>query len=237
MMRFIQCMKLDIQLQARNYLYHVVAVLAVLVGVGLRYAFDQTLLRQVLPAFFLFVSAGTGYMFIAALILFEKREKTLTGLVVTPLRPVEYINAKLITLTALGIGEGLIVLAISYLFRFGFDFNLALFVGGILSLTLINTMAGLIMVARYDSINNFLMPTFLFAAVTQLPFTAALGWWEPVFFYAIPTFPPLVLLLGAFDTLSLGESVYGVVGSLAVMAGLYYWCQIAFDRHIMQKLG
>ena len=236
-MRLVQSMKLDVQLQARNYLYQIVVVLAILAGLGIWYFFDQDYLGRVIPAFFLFVSAGTGYMFIAALVLFEKRENTLMGLVVTPLRPSEYIQSKLITLTALGIGESLIVLVLAYVVWYGFGFNVALFLIGIIGLTVINTLFGLIIVVRYDSINNFLMPTLLFAGITQMPFTAAFGLWEPVFFYAIPTFPPLLLLLGAFNPITTGQIIYGVVGTIAVTAGLYWWGQVAFDRHIMQKLG
>lgn len=236
-MRLLQSMKLDVQLQARNYLYQIVFVLAVFAGLGLWYFFDEPLLGRVLPAFFLFVSAGTGYMFVAALVLFEKRENTLKGLVVTPLRPSEYIQSKLITLTALGVGESLIVLILAYVVWYGLGFNILLFLVGVIGLTLINTLAGLIIVVRYDSINNFLMPTLLFAAVTQIPFTAAFGLWEPFFFYALPTFPPLLLVLGAFDPISTGQLVYGVVGTAVVIGLLYWWSQIAFDRHIMQKLG
>ena len=234
MSRFTQSLQLDTKLQTKNQLYAITVGAAVAVGVALGYFFSQESLKIVIPIFFLFAAAGTGYLFVAALILFEKQEHTLDALIVTPLRPNEYLSSKVLSLSLLAFIEGGIILGIAWAFWYGFDFGWPWLFAGLVSMQVIMTIIGIIVVVRYDRINDFLMPTLLIAMISQLPVLAAIGLWEPFIFYMIPTYPPFLLMRAAYESIPTWQIIYGIVASAAWIGGLYYWAFKAFDKHIIQ---
>lgn len=234
MNRLLQTMRLDIILQARNYYYHISLGLVLFLGGTLGYFFTAEQLTYALPVAYLFGLGGATYIFLAALVLFEKQERTLTGLVLTPLRPREYINAKLITLTILGLCESVGILLVSY----GWGVNWLWLMVGLVGMGLVYCLLGLVVAVRYDTINEFLMPTLLINIVLQLPFVAVLGWWFTPLFYLLPTYPPLLLLTAAFDpqAATVGQMVYGVVGTTAAITALYIWGQRSFQHHVVERM-
>ena len=98
-----------------------------------------------------------GFYFIAALILLERDEGTLTAQSVSPLRSMEYLLSKAISLALLALVENTVIV----LLFIGFDFNWGLMILGLLTCVLIYLSLGLVMVAQFDSLNGFLMPSVL----------------------------------------------------------------------------
>ena len=235
MTRLTQSISLDTRLQTKNQLYSITVGAALAVGVCLGYFFNQEALKFAIPIFFLFASSGTGYLFVAALILFEKQERTLDALIVTPLRPDEYLSSKIISLSVLAIVEISVILVAGWIIWYGpAGVNWIWLILGTLCMQIMMTILGIIVVVRYDRINDFLMPTLLVAFVTQIPFLAGLNIWEPFFFYLIPTYPPFLMLLAAFNPIESWQLIYGIVGSIAWIAIFYFWARSAFDKHIIQ---
>ena len=235
MTRLTQSIRLDTRLQTKNQLYSITIGAAVAVGLVLGYFFSQEALKLAIPIFFLFASSGTGYLFVAALILFEKQERTLDALIVTPIRPNEYLSAKIISLSILALLEIGVILVTSWIIWYGpAGINWLWLVLGTMLMQIIMTILGIIVVVRYDRINDFLMPTLLVAFVTQIPFLAALNIWEPAFFYLIPTYPAFLLLLAAFEPIPTWQLAYGLIGSAVWIAIFYKWATRAFERHIIQ---
>ncbi|MFT5196882.1 MAG: fluoroquinolone transport system permease protein [Candidatus Promineifilaceae bacterium] len=235
MTRLTHSISLDTRLQTKNQLYSITIGSALAVGAALGYFFSQESLKFAIPIFFLFASSGTGYLFVAALILFEKQEHTLDALIVTPLRPNEYLSSKIISLSLLALLEiGMILIAAWIIWYGAADINWIWLILGVLFMQCMMTILGIIVVVRYDRINDFLMPTLLVAFVTQLPFLAGLNIWQPFFFYLIPTFPPFLLLLAAFNPIPIWQLAYGVIGSLIWTVLFYVWANRAFEKHIIQ---
>ncbi|MEM7802302.1 MAG: hypothetical protein AAF633_24125 [Chloroflexota bacterium] len=234
MSRLLNSIRLDTQLQVRNQLYNIVIPIAILFGLGMAYFFTQDQLHIGIPVLFLLATAGTGYIFAAAMILFEKQEHTLDALVVTPLRPREYLNAKIISMTNIALVEGIVLIICAYIIWYGFDFNSPLYLLGCILLQIMFTIVGIIVVVRYDKINDFLMPSGLIAIVAELPTLALLIDWEPIWFYLIPTYPPLLVIWAAFEPLPTGQILFGIVGSLVWIAIFYVWAERAFYRHIIK---
>ena len=136
----------------------------------------------------------TAYFFVAALILFEKSEGTLQALAMTPLRPTEVILARITTLVVLGWLEGLIIVLILAGLEFNFVwFTLSLFIAGFQYVLL-----GIILVARYDSINTFLIPGGIFIAPLSLPLLPYYGIWESALWMLHPMGATVYLLKAAF---------------------------------------
>lgn len=234
MTRLLSSIRLDSQLQVKNQLYNITIAVAVLFGLGSTYFFTQEQLGIAIPSLFLLASAGTGYLFIGALILFEKQEGTLEGLIITPLRPREYLNAKIITMTALALVEAIFLIVTAYIIWYGVDFNIGLYFLGCALTQMMFTIFGIIVVVRYDKINDFLMPSAAIAIVAQLPVLAPLVGWEPFWFYLIPTYPPFLLIWGAFQPQPVAQLAFGVIGGLMWIGLFYLWAERAFDRHVIK---
>lgn len=231
MKRLLSTMRLDLTLQFRNGFYYVSAGLVLLLVVALRQFFDRAGLALVLPVFYLLALAGTTYIFIAGMILFEKGQRTLEGVIVTPLRSDEYLISKLITLTGLALIESLLIVLLTY----GLGFDPWLLLGGIASMALIYGLASLIVVARYDSVTDFLIPSMLLLLLLQLNFIDYFDIWSSPLFYLFPTQPPLLLMRAAFAPIATWQLIYAIVGTALWSVVGYIWAKHAFERYIVRQ--
>ena len=234
MTRLTHTIQLDAKIQARNYYYHIAVGMALATAVLFWWIFGRVELSYVIPMFFLFGIGGTTLLLVGALVLFEKRENTLQSLVVTPLRPTEYINSKIISLSLLAILEATLITLLSYVVRYGLDFNLLLLAAGAIVTGAMHTLIGLILVVRHQQINSFLLPLVAVALVLQLPAANLFGFtFYP--FYLIPTQGPLLLLQAAFqpEAVATWQLLFGLVASAGWLVVFYVWALRAFEKHIL----
>lgn len=232
MRRFISTMGLDVRLQFRYGLYLAGLFVAVTTIVALK-LIPKMDFGFLLPAFLFFSVNVTTFYFIAGQVLFEKGEGTLEPLVVTPLRTGEYLGSKVITLTFLALWESLAIVV----FIFGLDFNFLLLISGITLMGAIYCLIGFILIARYDSINRFLMPSSLFVIFLQLPIIDYLGLWESRLFYVFPLQAPLMVMKAAFVPIETWQLVYGVLYSVFWIGALYFLAQRTFLSFIIRGEG
>ena len=110
--RLASMLEWDVRLQVRYGFYAVYAVVTVLYVLGLTQVPDEyeslalTLVVFSDPAFL-------GFYFIAALVLFEKREGVVDAFTVSPLSGVEYLLSKTLSLTLLAVTASLVVALLS----------------------------------------------------------------------------------------------------------------------------
>lgn len=232
MSRFVSTVRLDL-LQQLRYGFYYAAGFVTLLWIALLYALPETV-EEVAVTFVVFTDiAAVGYVFIAGTVLFEKGEKTLFALLSTPLRFREYLASKLATLTALAIVMSLVVIGVGY----GFVFDPALLVLGVLFTSLISLLVGFIFVAPFDSISEYLIPGQLPTLLIVAPLVYFFGIWESPIFYLIPTQGSLLLLGGAFGITQLlaWQIVYAVLYQLLWVAGLTLLARRVFDRYIVAR--
>ena len=106
------------------------------------------------------------FYFMAGLVLLEKGEGTMEAQVVTPLRPWEFMAAKVLSLGLLSLLESLLVVVVVS----GVGFNWILLVLGILMLVGIYALYGFFVVSRYDSIGEFILPSVVWTMIRiELP--------------------------------------------------------------------
>lgn len=236
MTRLASTLRLDVQLQARSWLYSIGIVAAVFMGGVCAYFLDREMLRFILPSMLVLGMGNTTYMFVAGMVLFEKGEQTFDAQIVTPLRVREYLASKALTLTGFAMVESAIVLAIAY--GFG-GFRPLPLVTGLAVLGLLFTLCGLIQVVRYDSVTDFLMPAaFLVGTFAALPVFGSLRLWSTPLWYLWPTQPPLIFLEAAFlRPVAAWQLVYAVVYSAVCLVVAAWWAQRAFERFIVGKAG
>jgi fluoroquinolone transport system permease protein len=171
------------------------------------------------------------FYYIAGLVLLEKGEGTLEAQVVTPLRTSEYLLSKLVTLVALSLVENLLIIGLWA----GFGFRLLPLVLGILLASVLYILVGFITVTRYDSINEFLMPSVVIVTLLLIPLADAFGLVSSPLFYLHPVQAPLMLMRAAVQPVGIGVIIYGLLYS-AISVGLaFILSQRAFHRFVVVK--
>jgi fluoroquinolone transport system permease protein len=211
--RLIHTLRWDITLQARNGFY-LVTGLVLIMWAALIIPLPQIDMDWLLPPLILSNLVVGGFYFVAAIVLLERAEGSLLARAVTPLRPYEYLEARLLSLSLLALVENLGLTLILH----GFGFAPLPMAGGVMLGTVLFCLVGLIVVARYDSINTFLLPSVAVTVLLVLPTIAALADWESPLLLLHPLEPAMRLMQGAFRPLATWELiyclVYGVLGCL-----------------------
>ena len=234
MNRFTAALRTDVITQVRNRLYIIGPVASILFAIFAGLVSNPSNYFRAIPVFLLLVVGGTTLMYVAAMILFEKDEGTLSAVTVSPLRTWEYLLSKVVSLSLLALLESLILIGLVTRFQ---GSNLLLLVFGNLVIGIIYTLIGIVMIVRYRSITDFLVPLLVVALVLQLPVLYFLGLIESPLLLIIPSSAPTMLIQSAWVPLTTGQWVYALVYSLALVVGLSIWAYRAFYRHIIMKVG
>ncbi len=231
-MRVLSSLRWESTLQHRHGFYYV-SGLVVAIMAGLLTQVSDASIPTLMPGFFVNALFITTFYFMAALVLLEKGEGTLEGLVVTPIRPEEYLTVKVVTLTALALIENLLILIVGY----GLDFNPLWLVIGLVGMSIIYALVGFISVARFDSINEFILPSIAIMLLLALPMIDHFGLWRSVIWYLHPVQPGLVLMRAAFGSVPAWQIAYGLLGSIFWCGLIFWWARRVFDRFIVRTAG
>jgi fluoroquinolone transport system permease protein len=226
-------MRLDGKVQARSRLYHIGIGLAIVLGVTARLLLEENALRASLPILILLGMGNTTYVFVAGMILFEKSERTLDAIIVSPLSVPVYLSSKIITLTGFAMVETAILVAIS-LGVVGFNpWLLAL---GAATIGVMYCLTGLIQIVRYRSVTDWLMPgAVVVGIIPGLPIFDMLNIWPSPLWYLIPTYAPLLILTAAFRSITTWEWVYAIGYSALIIGVGLVLARSEFTKHIVRR--
>lgn len=232
MSRLLATLRWDATLQVRYKLYAVSVFVVLFLGGALQFLPAAVRVEALVPAFLVGNLMVTTFYFVCALVLLEKADGVLTALVVTPLREAEYLLSKMLTLTALALAENVLVIALLFeIERWGF------LLAGAALLSAFYVFAGFIFVARYNSINEMLMPSVLVITACMLPLLPHFGLTSRLPFLLHPVEPMMVLLRASYTPASGGLIAYGFAGSLVWVAVSFVWARQRFERFIVQASG
>lgn len=232
MKRLLSAVRWEMRLQFRHGFYYA-ALFVVVVMVGVLRPLRLPNWELLFPAVILqSVLIGT-YYFMAGLVLLEKGEGTLEGLVVTPLRQGEYLAAKVVTLTGLAMVENMVLVTAVY----GRLYNSLLLLAGVALLGSFYALFGFITVARYDSINSFLFPSFFYTAVLTIPLVDYFGLWTSPLIYLHPMQAALLLLKAAFQPVAAWQLAYGILYGALWIGLAYEWSRRVFYRFVILQPG
>lgn len=222
----------DARLQFRQGFYYVALFVAVLFIIGLQYVPDHYL-PLAMPVLVMGNMTMNTFYFLAALVLLEKDDGVLEGLVLTPLRRGEYLWSKLLTLALLTLLEnGVIVTAVV-----GPHYHPFLLATGILLLSFINALYSFIVVIRYESVNSFIFPSVFWTMLLSIPLLQYFGLVNTHLMYLHPVQAPLVLLTGAFQPMGGWLWIYGIGYALMWVGLLYMFAKRAFTRFVILPRG
>ena len=115
MTRLLSVMKIDVLVQVRNHLYTIGIVAAAITAGMVAWLSSADQLFSIVPTLLLLVVGGTTFLYVGALIFFEKYKGTLNATIVSPVRPSEYLWSKIITLTGLATLESTIMVGVAML--------------------------------------------------------------------------------------------------------------------------
>lgn len=188
MLRLIHFSLWQVRLLAR---YQILMVAFVIAGV-------YTLAFKLIPALqidpvliYLIFSDPTaiGFIFIGAMILFEKTDQTLPAQVITPLKPSEFLWSKALALLIPTIICSLVMMIAAK----GIHFRVILFLLNITLTSLLFTFLGIAGVMRVKTFNQYIIVIPVFIAPTSLPLLNFFGLTHLKVLYIIPTQASLYL--------------------------------------------
>jgi fluoroquinolone transport system permease protein len=232
MTRLLSIARWDVQLQFRNGFYYVSAITAVFFVLLLK-QFSNVELGFWWPAIITGNLTINAFYFMAGLVLLEKGEGTMEAQIVTPLRPWEILGSKVLTLGLLSLFETLAMIVILQ----GVNFNWFLLVTGIVLYIAMLSLYGFIVVARYDSISEFILPSAVWTIGFSLPLLYYFDIWRSWIMFLHPLQGILILLQSAFASVPAWQTVYSYAYSI-LWTGIFMWLSLrAFRKFVVVKEG
>jgi fluoroquinolone transport system permease protein len=189
MMRLAATVGTDLRLQLRNGFYLASAFIVVFSIVLLRWLPPETA-RLILPVVLIENVLANSFYFVSGLLLLERVEGTFAAQSVTPLRVNEYLASKVGTLTLLSLAESLPIAGAVL----GIGPWLPPMAAGVALAAVSFCLVGIALVLRYDSINEFMMPTVLYTFLLTLPIFGVFGVGAPSWYLPHPIQGPLSLM-------------------------------------------
>lgn len=189
MTRLAATLRIDARIQFRNGFYAATA-LVVVCSILLLLWLPADTAAPLLPVVLLANVVVNTFYFVSGLLLLEKNEGTVAAQSVTPLRGGEYLASKVLTLTGLSLVEsGLIAAAVV-----GLDGQLAVMSIGIALAAALFCFAGVALVAHYESVNEFILPSVFYTALLSLPVLGYFGVGARAWYLLHPIQGPLELM-------------------------------------------
>lgn len=232
MKRFLSILKWEVIRQFKNGIHY--ASIFVLVLWIFLFGFIKSIsLSSLLPMIILSNLTMTTYFFMAGIMLFEKGEGSLAAQVTTPIKDWEYIAAKAISLTALATFENLIItIALT-----GLQFNYFPVIAGAFTAGIIFCLVGFITVIRYDSINEFLIPSIGYMFLVTLPILSVFFLNHSWIWYLHPVYGTYKLIENGFTNIGPWNTTYGVFIPLITVLVLGYFSLTSFTRFVVRSEG
>jgi fluoroquinolone transport system permease protein len=231
----------DLRVQQRNNLYAIGAVASLLVAAAMAFLARPDQMAVVAAAALVLIGGGSTLLYVGAMIIFEKDEGTLRAVTVSPVTLEEYLASKVVTLTLICAFETVIMIGGALaLMRFSGPVpwpNLLPLSAATIATGAIYTWIGIILIARFETITDFLVPMGAVGIVLQLPFLYFTGIFDHPLLLAIPTSAPAMLSLAAWHELAAWEWIYALGYTVVLLACLPIWARAAFVRHVVRRAG
>lgn len=229
MSRFLATWWLDVQIQIRNLFYLVTGAGAGIITLVIVYLIPEERYSLAIPNV-VFLGMAMPFYLAAGQILFEKSERTLDALSVSPLRIRDYLISKVVTLGQIGVMEACLITGVIY----GVPDTPILFLVGVLQLTTVFVLGGIILVVRYESVNDFLIPSIPVILVLQIMLVYEFGLLEG-WVILWPVYGGWMLLLAGMNDWHWESLLLYLCSSLAWIGVFWYWAERAFEKWVLRN--
>ncbi|PCI85836.1 MAG: hypothetical protein COB24_11655 [Hyphomicrobiales bacterium] len=238
MKRLMNEIKTGMVVQFRNGLYHVGIGVGVLVAIVVSQLISANILSLTMVGIMLLIIGGSTLLYVAAILMFERDEDTISATIVSPLTIAEYIVAKTVSLTILATLESFVsfggALVIMYFQGVEFEIpNVLILIISLFAICIIFVLMGIILAVRYKSITDFIMPMAVVIIFLQIPIFYFVDFTDSWLLLLFPVSPPTMMMLGAFGQMQNWQYIYSIGYSVICIIGLFYWAKAAFAKHVI----
>ena len=229
-MRLLHAIRADIRFQMRQGFYLVYVLITIIYLILLSFL-PKDVLAIALPLVVFSDPSVLGLFFIGGIIMLEKVQGVLSVLVVSPLRTIEYVLSKIVSLALVSV---LAAFAITGFSHYGSVNWLLLFLSTILT-SGIFTLCGIIINAGCQTVNQYMIKTIPYMLVFVLPCFSLIGFPYSWVFTIIPSVAALRLMLGAYT----GIPFYEAFALIIYLIGMNYlflrWTIRVFENEIIYQ--
>lgn len=229
MSRLSATLQLDTRLQARNKVYLVIGVVASGVAFALGALFTPEQLRFWMPILVLGSTTATTVFLVGMLLQFERGEGMLEVVLVSPLRPGEYLVSKMLTLSMLALVESALLAAIAY----GEGIAIPWLVVAVLLRAALGVAVGVAVGVQFDSLMRWLPPVIFVSMAFDLPSLFYLGLWPSPLLYLCPTMPSLLIAKAAFLPVDSATLIYALLYGVLAVSAAVFWALRSIDRFVV----
>ncbi len=170
----------DIRFQFKYGFYFLYLVFTILY-ISLLYALPAAWREKAAILMIFTDPAAMGLFFMGAIVLFEKGERVLDSIAVSPAKPMEYVVSKLVSIAMISTVVALLI---------GFGGKVALnplfFVPGVFLGSCLFSAVGLMVAANIATLNQFVVATIPAELIINAPAIAWLFGWKPGFMILHP---------------------------------------------------
>lgn len=226
-MRVINALKADVRFQFKQgfYLVYIILTLFYMILLGKLPAEWKSVL---VPLVIFSDPAMVGFFFIGALVMLEKVQGVTQYVVVTPLRSLEYLLAKALSLTVLALAATFLITLTVY----DQPLNWFLLILGVILTSFFFVLYGFVVAAPCITMNQFFIRMIPFLLLIILPCFSMIGFPYSWVFNIFPSVAGLKLVYGAFNgigTAAMAGFTLYLVGANVVMI---YYVQKVFDSMV-----
>ena len=174
--------------------------------------------------------AALSVLFVGALVLFERTDRTFFALAVSPLTPAAYLWSKSLSLGLLATLASAGMAIVGH----GWDLHWGWFILGLLLSSILFCLLGFVVVAYCQSFNQYILRVALVLIPIGLPLLNLFGMTDTYWWYLLPSQATLILLEASLTTLPLGALLYAV-GYLVLWIVLAYWFALRAYSDVIAK--
>lgn len=229
-MRLTRAIWADMRFQLKQGFYLVYVLITIIYLILLSFL-PKDVLSVALPLVVFSDPSVLGLFFIGGIIMLEKVQGVLSVLVVSPLRTIEYILSKVISLALVSV---LAAFAITGFSQYETVNWLLLFFATILT-SGIFTLCGIMVTAGCNTVNQYMLKVIPYMLLFVLPCFSLIGFPYSWLFTIIPSVAALRLMLGAY----MGVPLYEAIGLVIYLVGMNYlllrWTIRVFENKIIYQ--
>lgn len=231
--RILTSIKADALFQFKHGFYYIYLILTLLYILFVS-LLDDSAAKIAIPILIFIDPTVLGMFFIGSIVLLEKEQGLLTLLYVTPLRVVEYMISKLITLAIISILAGLIIPIATY----SVSINYLLLAFAILLASVLFTLIGFIVSTKVKSVNEYIVKTIPWMIAFCLPCMLIIpNEFLPKSVYyllnLVPSVAALKIVLSVFVDFAVGEVIFCIIYLVAIIILLLYRTQRLFTKKVI----
>ncbi|KMJ59971.1 hypothetical protein AB685_03760 [Bacillus sp. LL01] len=172
-----------------------------------------------------------GCFFIGGIVLLEKSQNVYGPLFMTSLQVKTFIASKVLSLSVISLVSSLAIL----IFVHKVEFQFAPILAGVVLSSIVFTLIGFLLAVRVQTVNQFLLASPLVITVFFLPVVIIFDWWDSVLLKLLPSYAGILLIQGAFQSISWGEVVYAIITLVVWSFVLFLLAVKSFINHVLEK--